>query len=141
MAFPPIHLIDGVTLLDESGNSYVVNLGITQGETYTLSFYLEGKYDDWTITSIIRDERKSTGSPELTRFTWDISYEASPVERTFFVGTLSDTDTAGLTVTTYQGRQTLNEKNCLVFDIELESPLGVVEKTDLSFIQVKPEVT
>ncbi len=141
MAFPPIHLIDGFTLNDADGNPVVVNLGITQGETYILSFYLDGKYDDWTIASIIREERKDAGGAELARFTWSVAYESTPVERTYFVGTVSSEDTSALPVTPYQGRQSLNEKNCLVCDIELESPTGIIEKTDLSFIQVKPEVT
>lgn len=121
-------------------------LAITQGKTYQLIIWWEGDVSTWTPRAIIRDNYLTKGGEEKASFNFlPLSYpvlDESNVSYTLISLNLTASQTSLLEPTKYQGNEDdLKVGKTLLWDLELESPTGIVEGTNWGFVQVLPEVT
>lgn len=134
---------------------------IQQGKDYCQPLLLPNKdYTLWTPRAMGRDDYKENGGIEIVEFSFlPMSYPVlnkkgiNCTQLTLFV---PNATTALIKYTKYQGNKAdlvigkstikvngVNRKidNIYLFDLELESPEGIVEGSCAGWLQVKPEVT
>lgn len=127
------------------------NFAVCQGSTFcTPQIYIKFDYSLWTPRGQIRRNYADVDPVVLANFTFDpIVYASVDIngdidDRSLIVAKLDDSITETLPVTPL--RRTISDAvrvgtNVWVYDIELESPTGVVNNLVSGYVEVLPEVT
>jgi hypothetical protein len=129
-----------------SAINLIENLAIIQGKTYTLTIWWSNDVSTYSPRAKIRDTFLSKGGIELASFAFlpltfpELDVENNPY--TVITLQLTASQTSLLEPTKYQGNEDdLIVSKTFVWDLELESPDGVVVGTTWGYVQVIPEVT
>jgi hypothetical protein len=129
-----------------SAINLIENLAIIQGKTYTLPIWWSNDVSTYNPRAKIRNTFLSRGGIELASFTFlPLTFpELDELNNPYTLITLQLTasQTSLLQPTKYQGDEDdLIVSKTFVWDLELESPDGVVVGTTWGYVQVIPEVT
>lgn len=130
-----LNLIDNQTFNEEK-----LNLAITQGKTYQISFKIPTDLTAGEWRGQIRDKYAQDGGILLASFSFTTTYD-SIENKTLVVAKIEANDTATIPYTKYQGNGEPTVRNCYVYDLEYEENGTVPPDYPSGFVQVKPEVT
>jgi hypothetical protein len=129
-----LNLVDNFVFEEQT-----VNLAITQGKTYQLTFNYPSDLTGGVTRGQIRDKYLQDSGAILATFNFNINYDNLET-KSLVIATISAEDTASISYTKYQGNGDATIRNCWVYDIEYEEN-GVVLEILRGLVQVKAEVT
>ncbi len=137
-----IDLIDNQSIIDENGDTIVLNYAIRQGKTYQISFNYAEDVTTATPLGQIRTNYAQDENILLASFSFLPMVYDLITNKTTITAQLSAQQTESIPYTKYQGTDSPNIRNCYVYDMELVFPDGTVKVlAPTAFVQVIPEVT
>jgi len=141
-----VHLIEESPIKLKNGQIEISDRAIRRGATFHLPLFIQGDFSEWIPRAQIRNNYAEQGGKLIAEFTFDTSTFDITINRTKILGILRANITAGIPSTKYQGGPNLptSPKDAYIYDLELVDsldPTHVLKLIDISYIQVKPEVT
>jgi len=129
-----LNLIDNLQINEE-----VLNLAITQGKTYQISFNYPADLTNGELRGQIRNKYAQDNGELLASFSFSSNYDTIE-QKTLTVAKIEAIETALIPYTKYQGTSDISLRNAYVYDIEYEENGTVIELLR-GLVQVKAEAT